>query len=157
VRHIVDEPIVPLLFAGATLVSSGAALAAGLLFDRLGLRAVAAVPALTLVATPLLFSDAVPEIAAGLAMWGIALGASEATIRASVAHVVPAASRGTAYGVFNAIYGTALFLGGIALGAAYDRGPSAAVELGVALEAAALVVAAFLFLRPTGLPSAAER
>lgn len=60
---------------------------------------------------------------------------------------MPASARGTAYGVFNAIYGTALFAGGIALGAAYDRGPSVAVALAVALEVGALVMAAFLFLR----------
>lgn len=148
VRHVVDDPIVPLLFAFGTLVSSGAALGAGLLFDRVGLRAVAAVPILTLAATPLVFGESVVSVAAGLGLWGVTLGASESTIRAGVAQLVPAGSRGTAYGTFNAIYGTALFLGGLALGAAYDRGPGTAVALAVALELAALVVGALVLLRP---------
>lgn len=153
VRQVVDAPAVPLLFAFATLVSSGAALVAGLLFDRVGLRAVAAVPLLTLVATPLVFSSSVAAVAAGLGLWGITLGASESTVRASVARLVPAGSRGSAYGAFNAIYGAALFLGGLALGAAYDRGPGSAVTLAVGLEAAALVVAALLFRRHGSLTS----
>ncbi len=157
VRSVVAEPIVPLLFAGATLVSSGAALAAGLIFDRVGLRAVAAVPAFTLLATPLLFSESVASVVIGLGSWGIALGASESTIRASVARLVPARARGTAYGTFNAIYGTALFLGGIALGAAYDSGAGTAVALAAGLEIAALVVAVGLFVARPRLPSTAGR
>jgi MFS family permease len=149
-RQIVAEPVVPLLFAGATAVSSGAAFGAGVVFDRAGLRAVAAVPALTLAATPLVFSESVATVITGLALWGVALGAAESTIRAAVAHVVPARARGTAYGIFNAIYGTALFLGGLALGAAYDRGPSSAIAMAVALEAAALVVAGLLLRSRVG-------
>lgn len=147
VRHVVADPVVPLLFAVGTLVSSGAALVAGLLFDRVGLRAVSAVPLLTIVATPFVFSESVAAVVVGLAFWGVALGASESTIRAAVARLVPARARGTAYGTFNAIYGTALFLGGLALGAAYDRGASAAVTVAIALEVVALVVAALLFRR----------
>ncbi len=145
VRRVVDEPFVPLLFALATAVSSGAALGAGILFDRVGLRAVGLVPLLTLAATPLVFSSTMATVALGLALWGVTLGASESTIRAAVARIVPANARGTAYGTFNAIYGTALFLGGLALGAAYDRGPSIAVGLSVALEVAAVAVAVWLF------------
>jgi MFS family permease len=146
VRQIVAEPVVPLLFAIATAVSSGAAFGAGVVFDRAGLRAVAAVPALTLAATPLVFSESVATVIAGLALWGVALGAAGSTIRAAVAHVVPARARGTAYGIFNAIYGSALFVGGLALGAAYDRGAGSAIALAVGLEVAALVVAGVLLV-----------
>ena len=82
------------------------ALILGPLFDRIELRT--------------MLGGAEAAVVAML-LRGIGMGAQESIVRAAVAQMAPAERRGTAYGIFNAIYGVAWFAGSALLGVLYDR------------------------------------
>ena len=79
----------------------------------------------------------------GAILWGAILGIQESTLRAAVADLAQTASRATAYGVFNAVYGFALLVGGSTLGFLYER---SVLEVGV-FVAATEVITFVLFAR----------
>jgi hypothetical protein len=122
-----------------------AALASGRVYDRSGLRGLVVLPPLAAVVPFLSFSTDVLVVAAGALVWGAAMGIHESTMRAAVADLVPASSRGLGYGVFTAIYGIAWLGGAAAIGFLYDRGVGSAQLFTVVVQASAL--AAFLALR----------
>jgi MFS family permease len=66
------------------------------------------------------------------------MGAQESILRAAVARMVPAARRGSAYGVFNAGYGLAWFLGSALMGVLYDVSIPSLVTFSVAAQLAAI-------------------
>ena len=51
---------------------------------------------------------------------GIGLGAQESIMRAAIAGMSPVQRRGTAYGVFNTIFGIFWFIGSLTMGILYD-------------------------------------
>ena len=51
----------------------------------------------------------------------LVIGIQESTMRAAVADLVPDARRGSAYGIFTAVYGLAWLAGSIIIGATYER------------------------------------
>jgi MFS family permease len=61
-------------------------------------------------------------------------------MRAAVADLVPPARRGTAYGVFGAVYGLAWFVGGAGTGALYQWSIPGTVLVVGAIQLAALTV-----------------
>ncbi len=115
-----------------------AALAFGRLYDAKGLKVLAAGTAISIFCAPLVFLGHGPEIAAGVAAWGVGLGAIEALMRAAVADMSAAHRRGTAYGMFNFGYGLMWFAGSVLMGWLYDRSIAALVAFSVAAQAAAM-------------------
>ena len=116
-----------------------AALASGVLYDRIGLRGLlialpltAAVPFLSFSTTPVL-------VWAGAVVWGAALGIHESTLRAAVADLVPAATRGTGYGIFTAIYGIAWLTGSTIIGALYSASLTGLILFTVGTQLVALI------------------
>jgi MFS-type transporter involved in bile tolerance (Atg22 family) len=57
---------------------------------------------------------------AGMALWGVGMGAQESIMRAAIATMVSADKRGTAYGIFNTGYGLLWFAGSALMGFFYD-------------------------------------
>lgn len=144
--HRLAPAFIPLLFGLAMGVDALAALAAGWLFDRHGLKVLMVMPLFTLPAVPLLFLGDSPALVwLGAACWGAALGVQESTVRAGVATITPRALRGTAYGLFDACFGLAWLLGSVILGAVYAQGTLAVTLTAVAFQLAALP-ALFLLL-----------
>jgi len=139
-RHLVPAAAVPLVYALAMAVDALAALAIGHLYDRYGRRVLVVLPVLVAAVPPLAFAGSLPAVMAGAVVWGVALGVQESTMRAVVAELVPAARRGTAYGVFGAVYGLAWFAGGAALGVSYDRSVPVMVGAVAVVQVAALVL-----------------
>ncbi len=142
--HLVDRGLlkpatVPLVYALAMATDAVAALAVGRLFDRYGLRVLAALPVLAAAGTALAFSATLPAVLTGAALWGAAMGVQESTMRAEVADLVAPARRATAYGIFAASYGLAWLAGGALLGALYGHAPSALAPTVVAIQALALM------------------
>jgi MFS family permease len=82
-----------------------------------------------------------------MACWGLGTGAQESVMRATVARLAPSERRGTAFGIFNAVYGVAWFVGSAVLGVVYDHSVLAVAVLAAALQAAALPIFARLALR----------
>ncbi|WP_307812821.1 MFS transporter [Micromonospora coerulea] len=139
-RDVVPVAVVPVVYAGAMGVDALAALASGWLYDRVGVRVLAAVPVLTAL-IPLAAFTTTPLIAvAGVLAWGAVLGIQESTMRATIADIVPAARRGTAYGIFAAGLGAATLVGGLLTGALYDYSLTAVIVTVAGIQAIALAM-----------------
>ena len=140
--------LIPVLFGVAMGADAFAALIVGRFYDRYGLQVLYALPVLTLPTLPLLFLSAHPLwIWIGAVLWGAALGVQESTVRAGVATLTPETLRGTAYGLFDTVFGAAWFVGSVMLGALYAVGPVWLVAAAMLLQLAALPLLAILGFR----------
>ncbi|NKX54178.1 MFS transporter [Arthrobacter mobilis] len=138
---LVPLAAVPLVYAGAMLAEAAAALATGWAYDRRGAGVLLALPVLVALVPGLAFSPGLWAVLAGVAVWGIATGIQDSTVKALVADLVPAEQRATAYGVFAAIQGGAALAGGALAGGLYGRTPVLVAAVG-ALQLTALVLLA---------------
>jgi len=139
-EDVMAEAAVPVLYAAAMGVDAIAALASGWLYDRVGARTLVVLPGLAAIVPILAFTDRVDLAIAGVLVWGAAVGVQESTLRATVADLVPAGRRATAYGLFAAVIGVATLAGGAIAGALYAYSISLLIVATVAFQAAALVL-----------------
>ena len=128
----------PVFYAIAMGVEGLAALVSGRLFDRVGVPVLIAGVVLLAASNALLFLGSFWIVLAGMAMWGAGMGAQQATLRAEVANMIPAGRRGSAYGVFNTVYGVLWFAGSAAAGALYGVSAAAVVAFAVVTQMAAI-------------------
>ncbi|MEX0667002.1 MAG: MFS transporter, partial [Acidimicrobiia bacterium] len=135
---VFSDPTVPLLFAAAMAAAALAALAAGRAYDRIGLRVLYLLPAVTPLAL-LAFTTQSGLAWAGVVAWGIVTGIQESTLRAAVADLVPPGRRATAYGFFNASYGFALLTAGASIGALYTISIPIVWTVALVLQAGAVI------------------
>ena len=66
------------------------------------------------------------------------MGIHETIMRAAIADLVPIERRGSAYGIFNALYGLSLFLGSAAMGLLYDVSITYILIFAVVMELVAI-------------------
>lgn len=135
--HVVGNDVVPMLYAVASLAGGATALLLGKLFDRKGLSVLLWASLLPALYAPLVFLGGPWAALAGMALWGIGFGAHDSLFRAAVAQRIPRARRATVMGVFNAIYGSAWFVGSVVLGMLYDHNPVYTVITAMLLQLAA--------------------
>jgi MFS family permease len=128
----------PVFYAVAMGVEALAALVSGRLFDRVGVPVLVAGVALLAASNALLFLGSFWIALAGMAMWGAGMGAQQATLRAEIAQLVPSERRGSAYGVFNTVYGVLWFAGSAVAGALYGVSAAAVVAFAVVTQIAAI-------------------
>lgn len=140
VRGILPVAAVPALYAGVMLVDALFALATGWSYDRIGPRVLLVLPVMAAIIPALAFTDALAPVIAGSLLWGAALGVQESTLRATVADLVPASRRSTAYGVFAAVLGVGTAGGGIIAGALYGVSIPLLIGVTIAIQAVAVVV-----------------
>jgi MFS family permease len=131
---------IPVLYSIGMGVDGVAALGLGSLFDRIGVRAMILATIASAAAAPLVFLGGFGLAVVGMACWGIGMGAQESIMRATIARLAPVERRGTAYGIFNAVYGLAWFCGSAALGILYDLSLPSVAIVSAALQAASLPV-----------------
>jgi len=143
---LLPDPAIPALFAAAMLVDAIAGLLFGFLYDRFGFRVLLAIPVFSAAAAPLVFSGPLALLLLGVMLWGAVIGGQETVMRAAIPSLVAQEERGTAYGLFNGIYGLAWFLGSAAMGAIYEHAIGGIILLATALELIALGIF-FRFLR----------
>lgn len=117
---IASETMIPILYAVAMGVDAIAALIFGRLFDRLGLTTMMLVAFLSAFFAPLVFFGGFSLAILGMALWGIGMGAQESIMRAAIGGMIAPEQRGTAYGLFNTVYGFAWFVGSVLIGVLYD-------------------------------------
>lgn len=136
---LVNSGTLPLLYAGAMLTDAVAALIFGAIYDKKG---VAALVLSTILSAPfpiLIFTGrSVPAVLAGIALWGVGMGAQESILKAAVTSMVPKASRATGYGIFECSFGVFWFLGSWLLGVLYDVSLPAMVVISVLAQLAAI-------------------
>jgi MFS family permease len=132
---------VPILWAAAHALKVLVAWPSGLLVDRWGARRVlqwgwsARVAALAVLAA---VSDSLLGVWLAFAFYSMSLAATEAAERTAIAELVPAASRGTAFGWFHLLNGLAVLPGALALGFVWQAfGAPTALALAAALAASA--------------------
>ena len=128
---IVSATWIPVFYAVAMGVDALAALVFGRMFDRIGLATLAFVSLVSALFAPLTFLGGFSAALAGMALWGVGMGAQESIMRAAVAGMVSRDRRGTAYGIFNAGYGLVWFLGSALMGVLYDVSVPALVAFSV--------------------------
>jgi len=136
---------VPLLYGMANLVNAGGALGLGRAFDKVGPWLLAAGVLVPLAATPLAFASRPSLVVAGIVLWGVSVTVQQTLFKAMLTRLVPSRRRAWGFGLFDGSWGVASFLGGLALGALYDRGAGdlvggALVLLGAAVPLAWLAV-----------------
>ena len=78
----------------------------------------------------------------GVAVWALAYGVQDSTVKALVAEVVEAPRRATAYGVFAGVQGAFAIVGGVGAGWLYDRSLAALVVVVAVTQLVALVLLA---------------
>jgi len=144
-RAIVPDTYIPVFYAIAMGVDGVVALITGKLYDRVGLRSLIMIPVLTLPIPFFAFSLSHNLAFVSIVLWGAVMGIHETIMRAAIADLTPIERRGSAYGIFNALYGAAWFLGSTAMGFLYDRSISQLILFVVLVEATAL--SAFFLLK----------
>jgi MFS family permease len=121
-------------------VDAIAALVFGRLFDRTGLSILMVAALISSLFAPLVFFGNSTLALAGMALWGIGMGAQESIMKAAVAGMVPMDKRGSAYGIFNTGYGLAWFLGSALMGILYDHSISFLVAFSIVMQLASIPV-----------------
>lgn len=116
----VSKDWIPILYAIAMAVDGLAALLFGRWFDRRGIVILVAATAISALFAPLAFGGGFDAALAGAVLWGIGMGAQESIMRAAIAEMTPQHRRGTAYGMFNMIFGVSWFAGSALMGWLYD-------------------------------------
>ena len=144
--HAASEAAIPLFYALAMAVNAVSALLFGKWYDRQGIVSLIGGTVLAAASLPLCFLGGFEWAVAGMILWGAGMGAIDAVLRAGISKQVSMNKRGTAFGVFNAAYGFAWFVGSVIMGRLYDgAGAVGLVVFGVVAQMAAVVV--FLWFR----------
>jgi MFS family permease len=115
---------------------------AGTLSDTLGRYGLLATGfGLLLIADlTLAFANSVAWLALGVALWGLHMGLTQGLLASLVADTSPAPIRGTAFGMFNLITGSATLVASLIAGALWDQiGPTGTFLAGAIFTAIALL------------------
>lgn len=128
-NNIVSDAQIPLLYAFAMIVDALCGLFIGKLYDiikvkrknkKAGLVVTLILPVFSILSILLVFLQDLRAIYVAMFFWGFVLGAHETIMKAAVADLTSIRKRGRAYGVFNTVYGSAVFLGSLVGGYLYD-------------------------------------
>jgi len=152
VKGLVSDTQIPLFYAMAMMVDAVCGIIIGKRYDQLklkhndekaGLLILIMIPILTAGLIPLVLSFNVTLILAGIFLWGVVMGAHETIMKAAIADITLINKRGTGYGIFNVIYGFALFVGSAFTGYLYDISIPLMIFILICLE----IISIPLFLR----------
>ena len=135
---IVSDTWIPVFYAIAMGVDAIAALLFGYLFDRKGISILIIVSLFSMLFAPLVFLGGFAFALAGMALWGMGMGAQESIMRAAIADMVPINRRGTGYGIFKTGYGIFWFLGSALMGLLYDISLMSLIIFSVAAQLASI-------------------
>jgi MFS family permease len=131
---VVSPPLIPILYALAMASDAASSLVLGSLFDRRGLVVLIAGLSVAAVASPLVFLGDAKAAVIGMILWGIGMGTQESVMRAVVAGMTAPDRRATAFGIFNAVFGVAWFIGSAVLGILYDQSVAAVAVVSLVLQ-----------------------
>lgn len=143
-ESLFSPAVIPLLYSLAMGVNGLTAVIFGRLYDRYGLLVLPVGIALSMLALPFGFLGGVAGAIAAVICWATGLGAQDATLRSGIAQVVSMNKRGTAFGVFNGVYGVMWFIGSAIMGLLYAHSIVVLVAFGMAAQLAAAILFATL-------------
>ncbi len=116
---LISAEFIPIFYAVAMGVDGIAALVFGRLFDKVGLSIMIVVALLSALFAPMVFLGGFYLAFLGMIIWGISMGAQESIMRSSVAVMSEVKKRGSAYGIFNTVFGVSWFIGSLIMGILY--------------------------------------
>jgi len=128
INGVVPDAQIPFLYAIAMIVDAIFGIIVGKIYDNLkikyknehtGLLILSFLPVLTAVILPLIFSYSPVMVYVAVFFWGVVMGSHETIMKAAIADLTSITKRGTGYGIFNVIYGFALFVGSVLAGYLY--------------------------------------
>ena len=132
----------PVVLVVMNVVYAGVAYPVGRLSDRIGRQGLlgAGFAALLAAEVVLALAGSVGAVLLGSGLWGLHLGMTQGLLATRVAESVPGTLRGTAFGVFNLLTGSALFAASALAGALWSAcGPAATFGAGAVLSGLALL------------------
>jgi len=141
---VIAADIVPIYYAVAMAMGALAGLMLGKLFDAFGMRILLIGFFLSAFAAPLLFLGNSRLALGGMVLWGIGLGTQGSLLNAIVSELVPPNKRSTAFGLFDATFGIAWFIGSWLMGVLYDKSIMLVVLLSAALQVLSLPIFFFV-------------
>ncbi|HOP33904.1 MAG TPA: MFS transporter [Defluviitoga tunisiensis] len=139
VNSIISNVWIPIFYAIAMGIDGITALIIGRTYDNIGLKTLLVIPIATLVIPFFAFSYSKIFILFSIIIWGIVMGIHETIMRAAIADLIPLERRGTAYGIFNTVYGLSMFIGGTSIGFLYEISLSYVVTFVVIIEIISLI------------------
>lgn len=112
-----DQWLIPLIYMLIQLVDAPTALFSGYFYDKFKVK-VLVLPFILSIVPPLfaMVNADLPMLIIAAVFFGLVLGMQESIYRAAVSEFAPLSSRGTAYGIFNTVYGVGLLAGGAVYG-----------------------------------------
>ena len=117
---LVSPGLIPIFYAVAMGVDGIAALIFGRLFDKVGLSIMIVVALISSLFAPMVFLGGIYIAFLGMIIWGVSMGAQESIMRSSIAIMSTVKRRGSAYGIFNTIFGISWFAGSLLMGILYS-------------------------------------
>lgn len=137
--QLLPENTLPLLYAGAMLTDAAAALFFGWLYDKYGIRVLMLSMLMAAPFAVLIFGFTSRwTLYAGVALWGIGMGAQESVLKAAVTSIVPKQSRASGFGIFQTAFGVSWFLGSWLMGSLYDVSRPGMIAFSVAAQLLAI-------------------
>ncbi|MEO5759827.1 MAG: MFS transporter, partial [Mesorhizobium sp.] len=120
--------LVPVVLVIMNIAYAMSAYPVGALSDRMDRVTILIIGLLLLLVADLLlaFTSGVFGLAIGVVFWGLHMGFTQGLLATLIAETAPAELRGTAFGMFNLLTGSALLLASVIAGALWDMaGPQA--------------------------------
>jgi MFS family permease len=146
----IAENLIPLIYATLNIAHTAIGIPSGILADKVGKEKVLIIGytvfAISTMLMLILSGDTLYAYILA-AIFGLYLGISETVQRAVIPKYVVSELRGTAYGLYNVVIGTAFFIANVVFGYLWDNyGLTAAVSYSM-ITAIAAVVGMFMFIK----------
>lgn len=136
---LINVTYIPLLYALAMGIDAIAALIFGHLYDKLGITSLMISVGISLCIAPVFFLvHGVLGLVLGVILWGIGMGAQESILKAVVSQLVSKEKRGTAYGIFYSVFGSAWFIGSMIIGLLYHVNILTLISFTILMQLAAM-------------------
>jgi MFS family permease len=131
---VVPDSSIPIFYALAMGVDAAASLFFGRIFDRIGFASLVIAVLFSSFFAPLVFLGGYYSSLAGMALWGVGMGAQSSVMKAAIAGLVPINRLGFAFGIFNTAYGVFWFGGSALMGVLYDVSLPALIAFSVGAQ-----------------------
>ena len=138
--NIISPVWIPVAYSLAMGVNGIMAYILGSAYDRYGFIVLILISLLAILFSPLVFLGTKNLIFLGVILWAVGISAQNSLMRAIIGNMIGATKRGTAYGLFNTVYGVLWFAGSIILGYLYDISIKDMVVFSVSIQLLGVII-----------------
>jgi len=119
--HLVTTFWIPIFYAISSASNIFITPIWGCFFDKWGFKVLIGSSLLSIAYALFVFLGDVRFVLVGIILWGIGMGVQSSLMRAFVGKITDEHQRAHAYGIFNACFGLAWFLGSVVMGVLYEK------------------------------------